>query len=1484
MKKRLISTLLVLCMVLGILPGTAAATEQTDTWDGVSVDTDWYTSNKNATTFTISTAAQLAGLAELVNNDITRFDNKTITLDRDIDLNGHQWTSIGSKETSYGYWGNFNGNNHTITNLAINITDDYGGIFGKISRGTVENLSVSGIVSTSHNSSTITVYPVGGIVASTSESSAIQNCSFSGEVSGYASVGGIVGSNSRGIVRKCSNSGSVTAELQRSGGIVGSNFGTIELCCNTGPVSTVPQEATGGSVGGISGDSLGNIIQCYNTGNVQGTHSTGGIVGMAERGTVISDSYNVGTVSINKYQSGCGGIVGYVDDLLTVENCYNVGTLNGGSISVGGIIGNGKNKSSISNCFYLSQEGISLEEAISRSDFATQDTFVGWDFDTIWEMSDELHRPVLRNCSENSAGGDIPIDPPEPVNPKIISLYPANRSTFDHTSTSGNKAFHITFDREVSNAGGNRPQLDFSVGTLEVHKASDDSVVYQVTESPFTSGASSDVSLYGSSAPYTAISITGITPELNHDTEYYVTMPAGFIKMADGTRSSAIEKGEWMLKTANQSVPEKPTTQPMVVNQTGNFKFNSDILTGRDDKNIRYDYNYDESWFLQNSTVYQHDLVKMSIRIALAAGGAKGERFDGEEIVPYSSANIKSLMTDLGYTNFYDAYVEPEYNTIGYAISSKNVQAEDGDEFSIIMVAIRGAGYFQEWGGDFNVGMTKEHDGFRLAANEVMRGLREYLSDYENALLDTKKIWITGFSRGAATTNLVAARLNDGWIDEIEQKNIYAFCFACPQNIDNSKKANVADPTKKEDLISNYTNIVNIVNPIDAIPKVAMSASGWEFSRYGMTYYLPALGVTNRSAYQPLAERMEKEYQAILKPYPNIQAETYIPEKVDAAYLRDWLADILAFIFIMPEYYVDNVQNFLMSTAANALGAESDTNMAINLKIFANRLKQVEPYIKDSRISALVTATAYMADEAAEIMFSHYGELYLSWLDSLNGVSDYTKNPKYRIVYINCPVDVEIYDEHGILVGQIKDDGIVNITNDIGVLTDENDQKIVILPFDAEYTIQLTATDRGEVTYTVVERSIESGGVEKVVSYYQVDVELGEQLIGTVENLDTTAVADYPLIINNDSITPTVVQNGDDLSLREVSVLSNGRGIVNGGGYYISGEYAKVTATADEGETFLGWYVDNTLVSAKAEYKFLVDRDVSITAAFTQNTPDVPITPTPFYPAGDNIGKDPTPAAYSITIPSFIGGTVTTSPKSASKGATVTLTATPDKGYELSSLAVTDSKGNELDLTDKGDSKYTFVMPASAVTVNAVFKKAEPAETAPVDETYLFPFTDVLRADWFYDAVEYAFNKDLMNGIAPYTFDPQGKMTRAMVWTVLGRMADADVDGSDSPWYAKAQTWATVNNVSDGTNPTGNVSRQELTTMLWRYIGSPAATADLSKFSDSESVADWADGAMQWAVSTGLIVGDDGRLNPNGDAKRCEVATLFMRFCETISE
>lgn len=177
---------------------------------------------------------------------------------------------------------------------------------------------------------------------------------------------------------------------------------------------------------------------------------------------------------------------------------------------------------------------------------------------------------------------------------------------------------------------------------------------------------------------------------------------------------------------------------------------------------------------------------------------------------------------------------------------------------------------------------------------------------------------------------------------------------------------------------------------------------------------------------------------------------------------------------------------------------------------------------------------------------------------------------------------------------------------------------------------------------------------------------------------------------------------------------------------------------------------------------------------------------------------------------------------------------------------------------------------------------AQP-ETPTQPERPVFPvpvYNDVASDAWYSEAAAYVASKGLMAGTSEGNFSPNEQMTRAMVWTVLGRMAGADVDGSGNEWYAKAQAWAAASGVSDGANPNGGVTRQELAVMLWRSAGSPEGTAEMSAFSDGGEVAEWAGAAMRWAVANGVLNGDNGALKPGAPASRAEVAAMLMRFCE----
>lgn len=250
------------------------------------------------------------------------------------------------------------------------------------------------------------------------------------------------------------------------------------------------------------------------------------------------------------------------------------------------------------------------------------------------------------------------------------------------------------------------------------------------------------------------------------------------------------------------------------------------------------------------------------------------------------------------------------------------------------------------------------------------------------------------------------------------------------------------------------------------------------------------------------------------------------------------------------------------------------------------------------------------------------------------------------------------------------------------------------------------------------------------------------------------------------------------------------------------------------------------------------------------------------------------PTGNAVSVDRTENGKISVSPSYAAKGATVTITVTPDKGQELKSLEVIDQNGNSLPLTDLGNGKFSFVMPEGKVTIKSEFGEAN---------AFVNPYDDVKPGDWYYSAVEYVTVNGLMNGTGN-GFEPNLATSRAMIWTILARMSDVNT-ASSGEWYAVAQQWAIANGVSDGTMPNGTITREQLAAMLYRYAVSKGmvkgpATADLSVFADANSVSNYAVEAMQWAVSTGLIGGMDGKLNPQGSATRAQVATMLMRFAE----
>ena len=366
---------------------------------------------------------------------------------------------------------------------------------------------------------------------------------------------------------------------------------------------------------------------------------------------------------------------------------------------------------------------------------------------------------------------------------------------------------------------------------------------------------------------------------------------------------------------------------------------------------------------------------------------------------------------------------------------------------------------------------------------------------------------------------------------------------------------------------------------------------------------------------------------------------------------------------------------------------------------------------------------------------------------------------------------------------------------------------------------------------------------------------------------------------NGSAVGATIVRGPESSDTKLITaIFQNGDTVYTVTASPAAGETAITVTTpaapADYGYNhFVGWSDGSKTHEAGA--KVIISKDTTFTAVWTY----IP-------PANPN---------YQIAIGDFANGTVTANPSAAKAGATVTLTATPDEGYALGTLTVTDRFGDAVKVTEQANGTYTFVMPDGQVTVDATFVETE--EPAPAE-----PFTDVDENDWFYDAVVYAYENGLMNGVENNQFAPNTATNRAMLATILYRLAgEPDVSG-DMPftdvaagqWYTDAVLWAAQNGIVNGLGentfaPMNTLTREQLVTMLYRYAEAEgydvSSAADLSGYPDAGKVQTYAQEAMSWAVAEGIVAGmDDGTLNPAGNATRAQIATILMRFCENVAQ
>lgn len=275
------------------------------------------------------------------------------------------------------------------------------------------------------------------------------------------------------------------------------------------------------------------------------------------------------------------------------------------------------------------------------------------------------------------------------------------------------------------------------------------------------------------------------------------------------------------------------------------------------------------------------------------------------------------------------------------------------------------------------------------------------------------------------------------------------------------------------------------------------------------------------------------------------------------------------------------------------------------------------------------------------------------------------------------------------------------------------------------------------------------------------------------------------------------------------------------------------------------------------------------------------------------IGDSSSTPTYSVILPGRVeGGTVTAKKSYAEEGETFRFTVTPDEGWELDTLSVTDNRGTELDVKYEGDSVYSFKMPARRVEIQVSFREIPPES---------LPFTDIADNAWYADAVRYVYKHGLMAGTSATTFAPDVTTSRSMIATILWRMAGSPVvnyamnfaDVPQDQWYSEAIRWATsegiVGGYGNGLFGTNDpITREQFAAMLYRfaqeqgYDVSIGENTNILSYTDVADLSEYAISAMQWAVGAGIIngTGDGSTLTPQGQATRAQAAVMLTRFCE----
>ena len=632
----------------------------------------------------------------------------------------------------------------------------------------------------------------------------------------------------------------------------------------------------------------------------------------------------------------------------------------------------------------------------------------------------------------------------------------------------------------------------------------------------------------------------------------------GTIDINSGKIDGTSEEGIWVMNS--------------VVNfasVVSNMKFiHNDFKTGSKEFKGKYGYYYSDGYFLSPSTSFNHPLATMSLCLAFSTYQSENGS------VTYQNAEkiLKECKFNKDEIETFDYEKETTANGVGCIIANKKIGGK-----TLIAVAVRSGGYGHEWASNALLAENGNHKGFDDSADKVIGYLDDYIT--ENGIDGEIKIWLTGFSRGAAVATHTAAKLNNGELNaaQVDKSNIYAYGFATPAGASASN-----NPTGKD-----YNNIFSVIDFNDPVPLVAPAQ--WKLERFGKTRIFPyKYGLFGANKYlknmMNYMKGIDPSYVYNLDDfeYSGIdiigQGADVFSNKQDLGLYNRKLVKKIAKEIGSRERYVSDFQSSLSNYF------ETD----IELLLTEVLVKEFLPIIAKHPI---ITATALKNKDIIVKAHSNQ-EYYLSWMQSMD--PNYAKAGSidagwgamnYREVKVNCPVNVTVYDSDNKAVASIIDEQPGVESEDILATIDENGQKVFYLPIDGKYHIDVKARENCTVNVGVDEFNAELGDYSRAVGFNEITMNQGESLnaeipafsIEETENgCEEGSEVPYSVQQNGNSIDSSFDYRGaDEVSQHtfELNVKYNEKyGDVLGSDSYVEGSFALLCASPKEGCAFDGFY------------------------------------------------------------------------------------------------------------------------------------------------------------------------------------------------------------------------------------------------------------------------------------------------------------------------